>query len=995
MTTTAQHALWRAVLNGLPSFLASWGRHTRQAVTYPQWRDCQYLLAVWQQQADWPEDVAGYALRLRPLLCKSPEQQQQFMGYWLDHYAPSKTALATAADTAKPDATRVQSVGDGTGHSGQNRRQWLVVLGILLLLSLLAGASYYIYGTSEPVPLPPPVSVSRPSPSQNPNPNQPTISTHPQSPPTYNKPYLQTAPLRYLPPYFRPDTPLQNGLYWLLAIAAALLAIPLMWLWSRRRVAFRQNRSHNTDEQSLTLKAPMEAVAELQGGGFTRLLSRLRFAKWGEKRVNWAKTAIATTQSGGYPVLRYSDRQRQADFILIADRRHCNDQSAWLFTQLQATLKQAQIRVHCYDFDRHPEWLWQQGQATVKAEALQQVLYQHPGSRVLLVVEHAVLFYRFTGELQPWLSLLEGLPDYQLLLLTSPDARQLVRLKEANYRYRLVDGLTDNRELVDFSFPPAAEAQTLTGFRSDWLSNLKPPDIQPLYAWLTVTYGKNTLRLLALLALYPRLHGDLSHALFRYFASTKVSEPLNTNTLLKTLTLPWCRQGWLPKWLRDSLVLTLSVADHRHAQQFFIGLMARKSSEGVTNVSLPLQKPSGLAGWMWLGYALRLAKPDSPLRDSIFAKILLLPRWPWLELVLPRRLLNALPNVLLSQWATRLLLLAAMFGYFGAVVAWWQYDGQSRYGQYLFQKHYADNAQTQVTIVYHPSAAALVEPLAKGINSLGYQVAKQEDNTIRSNRVDAPAQFATELADTAQYMAWGADFAVEVGAISKISLAAMPQTGQVFRDTRPEGRVNGAYAEPLLWGLPVPVVNPAPVTVDLSIKPILPKMIAIPAGQFLMGSPKTDKDSDNDEHPQHKVTVPAFSLAETELTFAEWDKCVAAKACRQIDDNGWGREQRPVINVSWDDAQTYIAWLNKTQGLESGKVYRLPTEAEWEYAARAGSQTPYFSGNGLQCDYANGADQQLEKTGSYLKNWQYAKCSDGYMNTAPVKNFKSNRWRLL
>jgi formylglycine-generating enzyme required for sulfatase activity len=116
-----------------------------------------------------------------------------------------------------------------------------------------------------------------------------------------------------------------------------------------------------------------------------------------------------------------------------------------------------------------------------------------------------------------------------------------------------------------------------------------------------------------------------------------------------------------------------------------------------------------------------------------------------------------------------------------------------------------------------------------------------------------------------------------------------------------------------------------------------PLMVVIPAGRFLMGSPESEKGRAIDEGPQHWVTVSRFALAQTEVTFEEYDRFVAATGRKQRpSDMGWGRGIRPVINVSWMDATQYAAWLSE----QTGQRYRLPTEAEWEYAARAKTTIP-------------------------------------------------------
>ena len=135
-----------------------------------------------------------------------------------------------------------------------------------------------------------------------------------------------------------------------------------------------------------------------------------------------------------------------------------------------------------------------------------------------------------------------------------------------------------------------------------------------------------------------------------------------------------------------------------------------------------------------------------------------------------------------------------------------------------------------------------------------------------------------------------------------------------------------------------------------------PDMVVVPAGEFLMGSPADETDRDGDEGPRHKVTIAKpFAVGKFEVTWNEWEACVADNGCdgagpkRAGGDNGWGKGRRPVIEVSWDDAKTYAAWLSK----KSGKPYRLLTEAEWEYAARAGTTTPFHFGATITPDDAN------------------------------------------
>ena len=158
--------------------------------------------------------------------------------------------------------------------------------------------------------------------------------------------------------------------------------------------------------------------------------------------------------------------------------------------------------------------------------------------------------------------------------------------------------------------------------------------------------------------------------------------------------------------------------------------------------------------------------------------------------------------------------------------------------------------------------------------------------------------------------------------------------------------------------------------------PHCPEMVVVPAGSFTMGSPSSEAGRDGDEGPQRRVNIPSpFAVGVYEATFAEWDACVSGGGCdgHHPDDEGWGRGGRPVIHVSWDDAQAYASWLSR----ETGEDYRLLSEAEWEYVARAGTATRYWWGNGIGSNRAN-----------------CASCGAGYANTVPVGSFGANAFGL-
>lgn len=197
--------------------------------------------------------------------------------------------------------------------------------------------------------------------------------------------------------------------------------------------------------------------------------------------------------------------------------------------------------------------------------------------------------------------------------------------------------------------------------------------------------------------------------------------------------------------------------------------------------------------------------------------------------------------------------------------------------------------------------------------------------------------------------------------------------------------------------------------------PECPEMVVIPPGRFVMGSPATERWRETDEGPQHPVTLAnpvALGIGpvtvEEFLAFVQATRRRLTVACRRwniADDSfvptpglGWsnpgfpqGRDH-PVVCVSWRDAQAYVHWLSE----RTGRRYRLPTEAEWEYAARAGTRTAWWWGDdeAAQCRHANGIDQHVLQAVGSPGRYAFAPCSDGFMHTSPVGRFAANAFGL-
>ena len=187
-----------------------------------------------------------------------------------------------------------------------------------------------------------------------------------------------------------------------------------------------------------------------------------------------------------------------------------------------------------------------------------------------------------------------------------------------------------------------------------------------------------------------------------------------------------------------------------------------------------------------------------------------------------------------------------------------------------------------------------------------------------------------------------------------------------------------------------------------------PDMVVVPRGSFMMGSPSQDSLHKEREEPQHAVTIAQpFALSRYHVTRQQFeafarDTRLPISGCQVYRKSGWTFDSKagwhapgfpqddthPAVCVSWSEAQAYVEWLSQ----KTGRAYRLPSEAEWEYAARGGSAEVRYWGAESQCAFANAADEATRSANPYLVA---AACDDGFSHTAPVGSLKPNGFGLF
>jgi formylglycine-generating enzyme required for sulfatase activity len=259
--------------------------------------------------------------------------------------------------------------------------------------------------------------------------------------------------------------------------------------------------------------------------------------------------------------------------------------------------------------------------------------------------------------------------------------------------------------------------------------------------------------------------------------------------------------------------------------------------------------------------------------------------------------------------------------------------------------------------------------------------------------------------------------AVTIAAFAALALAAAGSTAAQSAPAGAAARAASPAAQPGAVAPPAVAVAPTGTFRDC---PTCPELVVVPAGEFVLGTQVDDPEADRvrGEAPPLAVSMNrAYAIGRTEVTVAQFRAFVAATQyaavaeCRHVDGGGWeataGRDWRspgfaqrddePVVCVSWDDAKAYVDWLAKT----TGRAYRLPSETEWEYAARGGTTTPRYWGArdshedsalSLACDHANVYDAGA--VAALALQVPNAHCTDRHVHTAPVGTYRPNAFDL-
>lgn len=992
-------ALWQELEQRLlPHWEARWGR-------VPTDRRMQLLAVLLQRGATSPlqaEDMRA----LGPLLCQSPEMQKDFR-LWLQSPA---SGWPDHGATAGAEGNPPVAVGKGPEQEEQPKILWPWLLALLLtvclILSWVIWPEFYTNKNQAP-------------PAISPVEEKQAVDTAPVVLGKYDEPIIQSVALAardLTPAFLEGELPqlqvIQDDRRWVFAALLGALAFAGWRLLAGRALRQGQSRMPLHKQWLGSVRTQVPHSPPLLPDPGPERLAAMQFKPQASTDIDIRATVESRAQQGVLQ-LHYGARQRRRSFVLILPSLRPDDWRHGYLSDLSEQLADFGVELHRYHYRRSPTQVFAVEQPT-KGLGLDQ-LPQREAS-VIAVVDRAAVWHREAGQQLQWLDALERFDDHLLLFDEGLGEQRGAALHARGVSALSLSSADELQQLFDWMADPApsvAAGQAIPRLPESLKQTAEPafaaypPDDDTQRAvvhWLKAQLPEQAFDLLCAALVFPnpewRLVWCLAQRLPRD-ALTRDCWPHSAdalgggslNMLRPLVQLPWSRQRLYPLWLRVRLVDELDPRMERQVAHLYHTLLKEGQHEGASAVPLSIDLPQH--SWRnWLA-ALR---QQGPLRDALFASAYTrsrlaqrLPRW------LRRRLRQ-------GQVAHGELWPAAMAAVLGLLITGagsyvlWEGVGEEASQEARLAARFAANQEQSVIIEHRSALSAEASWLRAALQAHGYPVAEPiEDDSANDgiNTLQAPVAQVSTLARLSRSALYDNEFQSTVGSdgIARIALRQSIRSGGVFRDA-----LLGADKQILIpaEGLPqVAAQLPAPIISAAQLKESgipLPIMLPIPAGTFLMGSPTDEADRRDNEGPQHEVAVPAFELAETETTWGQWAACEAAGECVVLDRPTWHaalpedeKGQHPVVNVSWDDAQKYITWLNS---LGNSGTYRLPTEAEWEYAARAGSTTRFYTGDCIHTDQAN-----------YDGNYDSGECgakTDVYLErTVPVQALDAaNDWKL-
>ncbi len=969
-------------LHGLDAKLRAGGMKTGPDV----WLLVFRLLQRLQQQGCLPDEPKALAPLLGPLFCRHPEDQARFpviFAEWLNG-GPS---LASKNRVASPEQQQITQA-----RVNIRKAAWMWSFVALLLSGLLAAwIIFQAKDTTGPItqhaePKPAPVESPTPQPLDMP----------------------ATALENRVPPRLLPE-PLPKT--WVVAgegVGQGLHVLPwvlaLMWLASRYHRQWILRTQAPSGGELLNHLHFKRLLAPIFGGSEAeRAMRELRAAHLEPtRRLDIAATVEATARSGDYFQPVYRNRRVAPEHLLLVQSADRNDQQAALAEELAERFRSLGLTVWAYRFRDDPRFLVRWLDNEPKYEELAQLAARYSAARLLVIGEAKLLFHPFSGEVRPWLGELAAWQDRVWLHPRDAGAEHAELL--SRHAFLLLPLSRDSlpvlvARLTNSPLPTgAAKASVNQALRlpamiaaepASWLGE-KPPyaaDLPGLVRQLEQFLGTYGLRLLRAVAVYPRPNWDLTLALdYLLYGKLETADPpqRREQRLARLSRLPWLTRAHLPDWLREYLLRGMSDEERQRIVKLWRDLFGQLTdSDSLDSLRLDYKTPNKRQVKLRLA-DLRTWRQPAQIDDPIFVNILLGGRLGLLDFELPRAVARLLPG---GRWLISLkpllpaLVLAGLSVWGGNRL--WDVYGREVLLSVSAATDRMQNKGWTVALSAGSDAQALLQAVKARLQAAGFATVdgpKVSDvNSFDLDRLLYPPggeAAARRVQEMVAHTAYGATLDSQ----PKAGLADHSLVLQLAHTHQPGAKFHDAMAYPWHPDTPKQADKGAkPTSPPLPPDFPLPKMVQIPAGEFMMGAAPGEAGADKDEQPRHKVKIAAFSIGQYEVTQGQW------KAVMGSNPSGFNKcgDNCPVENVNFYDVQAFIEKLNA----KTGSTYRLPTEAEWEYAARAGTTTAFSTGDCINTRQAN-------YDGNYDYNNCGAKTGVYLAKTAAVGSYPANPWGL-
>ena len=738
-----------------------------------RWQNAHDLLLKLLEAGRLPQSPAQLRSLLAPLFCHSAREQQQFtdlFDQWLRLILPP-------AQQAQPDLPK-QPAPQRAAEPPPDKPRLPVLLGLLLALLLTLLVGYYLTWTPDPVKPPPPP------------PTPPVITNaYKKAPASIKDLLLQPIPPRR--PLELPSLDADHRAYigagqWLLRLLPLLLGLTwLALLWRGWQMVLARRRGERQQEDPLhaiTLAAERDEL--LDSAPLRTALQRLHTpVAYPTRRLHLDATVQATARHAGLLQPVYAERMAVPECLVLVDYRHGADQMAALARLVSQRLEAAGLSVHRYHYQQDPRRVRAAASAgPARWLALTELAGRYPNARLLLIGEPAPLIDPWRQALRPWAEVLAWWPQRGLLATRMPplDWMRVFRAEGLAVTDLSSSGLASMAEHLAGLSPqehPSTAPRVLLprGLQNSeaWLTPLAPPqsEQQALLKQLRLFLRADGLLLFSAMAAYPQLHWGLTRALDLNLTPDAVARELR---LLRIARLPWCREGWLPDWLREALQAQCGKSEQKIIANLYQQLLGLADIDGKGEISLPfdLSQPAATRGLRrWLQRLTQLAPQESSLRDRIFANALLGSRRRGIDFLLPRKLASHLPAGTMRLLLPRLLLLLLLGGLAGWGTGWaWDRWLQHPVAALAQAAQLAEHGHYQVQILHTGETLQLAQALSDTLNQFGFPAPEMRElstdeltlpdraeGRVNSVQVGAAEDTATAdfLAQRLAYLSWG------------------------------------------------------------------------------------------------------------------------------------------------------------------------------------------------------------------------------------------------